>query len=256
MKGRRFISDQFRPFLCRVGNCAELSAQRARRWAWGGGIGTVWKGPQQITRPTLDGDREPGWDVWQPVPSRPVSFCHVPGEVLPSIDYPHCKKILSYIRTEPLLVRPVPIAPCLLVFSTRLVAALQLQEPCTEVPPGPAPHREARPSPPVLAAGFWGPLPALSPRAFRKVVSSVRSSSNPWGPPLTGWGKAMDRPPLSVASPQTPQPAPIPPVCLQKGASAGRQLVCHQIAPLDFLGLVQGPGCLQICQEFTNEWRT
>lgn len=186
MKGRRFISDQFRPFLCRVGNCAELSAQRARRWAWGGGIGTVWKGPQQITRPTLDGDREPGWDVWQPVPSRPVSFCHVPGEVLPSIDYPHCKKILSYIRTEPLLVRPVPIAPCLLVFSTRLVAALQLQEPCTEAPPGPAPHREARPSPLVLAAGFWGLLPAPSPRAFRKVASNVRPSSNPWGPPLTG----------------------------------------------------------------------
>lgn len=136
MKGRRFISDQFRPFLCRVGNCAELSAQRAHRWGWGGGIGTVWKGPQQITRPTLDGDREPGWDVWQPVPSRPVSFCHVPGEVLPSIDYPHCKKILFYIRTEPLLVRPVPIAPCLLVFSTRLMAALQVQEPCTEPPLG------------------------------------------------------------------------------------------------------------------------
>lgn len=94
MKGRRFISDQFRPFLWRVGNCADLSAQGARRWAWGGGIGTVWKGPQKITRLTLDGDREPGWGVWQPVPSHPVSFCHVPGEVLPSIDYSHCKKNL------------------------------------------------------------------------------------------------------------------------------------------------------------------
>lgn len=55
MKGRRFISNQFRPFLWRVGNCADLSAQGARRWAWGGGIGTVWKGPQKITRPTWMG---------------------------------------------------------------------------------------------------------------------------------------------------------------------------------------------------------
>uniref|UniRef100_A0A8B9TCM6 Progestin and adipoQ receptor family member 7 n=1 Tax=Anas platyrhynchos TaxID=8839 RepID=A0A8B9TCM6_ANAPL len=58
--------------------------------------------------------------------------------------------------------------------------------PLSSCPPGPAPHREARPSPLVLAAGFWGLLPAPSPRAFRKVASNVRPSSNPWGPPLTG----------------------------------------------------------------------
>lgn len=116
--------------LCRS-VCSRSTQVGLGWWNW-----NCLEGSPEDHQAHMDGDREPGWGVWQPVPSHPVSFCHVPGEVLPSIDYSHCKKILSYISTEPLLVQPVPIAPCLLVFSTRLMAALQVQEPCAEAPPG------------------------------------------------------------------------------------------------------------------------
>lgn len=39
---------------------------------------------------------------------------HVPGKVITVHDCSHCKKFISYVEMKPLLVKLVPVAPCLL----------------------------------------------------------------------------------------------------------------------------------------------